>query len=200
MLKRALLFATLGLGAAIAGGCGGSDPTATITAAPTPTGTFFLPQSTVNLSTTGSTSTTILAGSTTATVVFPAISLLNQTLTVGGVPGLPSGTTPLLRPRAESNAAIPTAVAAVQISSPTDLTLPTTPRFAFVLPTPAPGASAQPNVQYFIGYLAPDASWVEPLLGPGTLAAGTVSFPVLPQAMSIQANQTYDFALYTLPL
>jgi hypothetical protein len=198
MTKGSAVFSFLALTAlGLAAGCEGSNGGfAGVPVAASPT---VAPSDVISLSNTGSTTAQVGAGTIDANISFPEVSSTAASITVNASQSLPKGIAPLLRTRAQVSAAA-TFVAYISLTSTAPFTLPSTPRFTFVFPTPEPGATATPDVQYFIAYLAPKSSdWVEPSLGPATVTFETVAFPVVVQPIPIASAQTYSWALYSLP-
>jgi hypothetical protein len=193
MTKSSAVFASFALVCIFVGaGCSYGSGGGALVSQPVAASPTIAPTAQVSLSDTGTTTVKVSAGNATASVTFPEVQATAATVTVLGSGSLPSNV-----------AQLSSVVAYVSVNATLPFSLPTTPRFSFALPTPEPGATATPDVTYYVAYLAPNAtSWVEPLLGPGQVTPGveeSIIFPVVATPTSIAANQNYSYALYSVP-
>jgi hypothetical protein len=151
----------------------------TVTPSPTPRpdpSPAPVTQMTVQVSATQPTIGDVLSNGTVAAITIPAIPNGSGTLTVTAVT-VPTGM-----------------IAAFSVVSSTTLVLPAIPGLGFALPE-----KSSVTGTFRIAYQAPGAGGTQPLESSTTVVTGYVMFPASGGAFTLQAGQTYTFALYNTP-
>ena len=199
-LSHALLFASFGALLVACGGGGGgggggtsSTPSVPATSAPASYSTS------ISLSTGSSTTVSLpgISSGISGSITLPAASAAaTGNLTFGST--LPSGVAPLsvatLKRNAESiGGSNITLLAVVAMTVNSTVTVASFPGFSF---TVSSGISGDAYVAYFDANNSA-AGW-NVILGPGTVAGSTVTFPAqsITPAITFQPNDTYVFALF----